>query len=505
VAERSKAHDWKSCRVNSPPGFESLPFRHFLSPTPRLAIPPRAWLVLTACALLVLAFAPAQYFGRQQDDLLYYFGARSLASGRYCLETSPGCPPLAMINPGWPLLLTPLALVTDRPAAFQAFAALLLALAPLAAWAWLRRRFDETTALLGAALIASSPLALAQAGVPMSEAPFLLVLLALLAATESRRAPAAGALGAFLLMLRTAGAAALPAALIPFLLARRARAAAAAALPPLAAYALWSAWSWSRTRGVDKISLLAATYRGGAPLKLASVAAANARYYAAAWGSCFLPPRLAGGAAALALGLALGAAALAGVVRALRRRRDDPAAWALLGFAVLHALWGWQYERYLVPLLPLLVWALAEACGRAAKPALAVLLVLQLGGQTLPRLGRPSPYAEPELARSYAWLAARPRPALLASAENVRDGWYAGLPSVPLPDEESAEGFAASLKKLRVAYVLREDAIDVGLGADAGSAARRGLERAFAHLDDARFFRKVHQEPDEGAEIYEPL
>jgi hypothetical protein len=476
-----------------------------LSPTPRLPVPPRSLLVLTACALLVLAFAPAQYFGRQQDDLLYYFGARALASGRYCLETSPACPALAMINPGWPLILAPLALVTDRPGAFQAFAALVLAAAPFAVWAWLRRRFDETTALLGAALTASSPLALAQAGVPMSEAPFLLFLLALLAAAESRRARASGILGALLLLLRTAGVAALPASVAPFLLARRARAAAEAALPPLAAYALWSAWSWSRTRGVDKLTLLAATYRGSAPLKLASVAAANARYYAAAWGTCFLPASLAYGGLALALGLALFALALGGVVRALRRRRDDPAAWALLGFAALHALWGWQYERYLIPLIPLLVWAVAEALGRAAKPALFALLALQLAGQTLPRLGQPSPWAEPELARSYAWLAARPRPALLASAENVRDGWYAGLPNVALPDEDGAEAFAADLKRMRVSFVLRQDALDVGLGADASSATRRGLERAFAHLDDTRLFRKVHEEPGERAEIYEPL
>lgn len=505
MAERSKAHDWKSCRVNSPPGFESLPFRRFLIFTPRSAVPARSWLVLAACALLVLAFAPAQYFGRQQDDLLYYLGARALASGRYCLETSPGCPPLAMINPGWPMILAPLAMITDRPAAFQAFAALLLAVAPLAAWAWLRSRFDETTALLGAALTASSPLLLGQSGVPMSEAPFLLVLIALIAAAQTGRAAAAGALGAALILLRTAGAAALPAAVIPFLIARRPNKVATAALPPLAAYGLWSAWSWSRTRGIDKISLLATTYHGGALFKTSTVAVANARYYASTWGECFLPARLADGPLPLAVGAALGALAAAGLVRALRRRRDDPAAWTVLGFVVLHALWGWQYERYLLPLIPLLIWALAEGLGRAAKPALAALLALQLGAQTLPRLGRPSPYSRPELERTYAWLSDRPRPALLASAENVRDGWYAELPNVALPDEESPEAFAARLKDERVSYVLRQDALDVGLTADPGSSLRRGLEHAYGYLNDARLFRKVHEEPAERAEIYAPL
>jgi hypothetical protein len=327
----------------------------------------------------------------------------------------------------------------------------------------------------------------------------------MLALVEDRRARAAGGLAAALLLLRTAGAAAMPALLLPFLRARRWREAAYAAAPPALAYGAWTSWSWSRTRGVDKLSLLAGTYRVGGAWKPLSIAAANARYYAAAWGGCFLPPSRADGPLALALGAALCAAAAVGTARALRRRADEPAAWALLGAAALHALWGWQYERYMIPLLPLLAWALSEGLGRAAKPDLFGLLALQLGAQVLPRLGRPSPWGEPELARSYAWLSARPRPALLSSAENVRDGWYAGLPSVPLPDDASADEFAARLKSLRVAFVLRAGPADVGLGADPTSPARLGLERAYAHLEDGRLFRVVHEEPAEGAAIYAPL
>ena len=503
VAEWSKAHDWKSCRVNSPPGFESLPFRRFLN-VQRLEIPPRSALVLAACALLVLAFAPAQYFARQQDDAMYLIGARALTGGRYCLLTSPGCPPLTSIDPGWSLMLAPLAALTDRPGPFQALSALLLALAPAALWLWLRRRADETTALLAAALLASSPLLLAQSGAVMSEIPYTLLLLAALAAAESRRAGRAGALGAALVLTRTAGLAVLPGVLLPFLRKPR-RALAAAALPPAAAAASWWLWCVSRAGAVGKFALLPSTYHPRAWLKPLTVAAANASFYAGELGGSFLPPRLASGAAAAVLGAAFFAAAARGLARSLRRRSDDPAAWALLGSVLLLAVWGWQYERYLLPVLPLLLWAAAEGLGRAAKPALGVLLAAQLVCQTLPRLGRPSPWAEPELARTYAWLAERPRPALLSSAEPVRDGWLSGLPNTSLPLAADAPAFAAALKSMKVGYVLRADGLDYGLQADPEATLRRSVEASARFLDDPLYFRKAHEEPSERAAVYVPL
>ena len=158
----------------------------------------------------------------------------------------------------------------------------------------------------------------------------------------------------------------------------------------------------------------------------------------------------------------------------------------------------------MVPVLPLLLWALSVSLGRAARPALAVLLVLQLAAQTLPRLGKTSPWAEPELKDTYAWLAARPRPALLSSALFVRDGWHCGLPSLPLPEEPTAEAFASGLKTRRVSFVLRADALDIGLSADPTSSLRRHLERVGAHLSDPRLFRKVYENAREKTAVYEP-
>lgn len=458
-----------------------------------MKVPPRSAVALAACALLVLAFAPAQYFGRQQDDVLYLIGARALALGRYCLLTSPGCPPLTMINPAWPALLAPLAFFTEDPGPFQAASALALALAPLALWAWLRQRAGETEALLAAGLFASSPLVLSQAGAVMSEAPFTLALIAMVAAAEAGRALPAGLAAAALLLTRTAGVSALP-ALAVFLRPLRPR----AFLPPVLAFGAWSLWSYSRIGAVDKFSMFPLSY--GEPLKLLSLPLSNARYYLTSWGGCFTPPPLAESALALALGTLLGAAALLGVRRAPAR----PAALALAGTVLMLGVWGWQYERYLIPLLPLLLWALIEGLGRRAKPALAVLLALQLLTQTLPRLGRPGPWAEPELKKTYAWLAARPGPGLLASALHVRDGWLSGLPSLPLPVVERDEDFAAALKAARVTYVLRVDGLDFGLLADESAAPRRELERVRRRLDNPALFRKLHEEPSERAAVYEP-
>ena len=471
--------------------------------TPRF-FPPRSAFALAACALLVLAFAPAQYFGRQQDDALYLIGARALAMGRYCLLTSPGCPPLTMINPAWPALLSPLAWLTEKTGPFQAASALLLAGLPLALWGWLRRRTDEDTALLCACLFASSPLVLAQSGVVMSEPLFTLALLAMLAAAESGRALGAGLSAAMMLLTRTAGVSALPALAAAFLRKDKPREALRAGLPPLLAFAAWSAWSWSKIHAVDKFSMFSFTYGDNPAAKLARVAAANARYYAGAWGACFLPPAHADGILAVLLGAALAAAALRGLVLILKRTPRDPAAWALIGTVLMLGVWGWQYERYMIALLPLLLWTLAAGLGRAAKPALIALLVLQLGAQTLPRLGRPNAWTEPELAKTYAWLASRPKPALLSSGEPVRDGWLSGLPNLPLPVADSDEAFAAALKKARVTYVLRVDGQNYGLDADPTAAPRRQLEQAYRRLEDPKFFRLVHEEPGERATVYEP-
>jgi hypothetical protein len=454
---------------------------------------------LSAASLLLLAFAPAQYFGRQQDEVLYLVAAKALASGRYCHLTVPGCPPLVSATPGWPLLLAPLAALTERPGLLQAFSALLGALVPWASWLWLRRRLPPAPALLAALLAGTSPLLLSQAGAPMSEVPYLLVSLAWLAAVEDGKAGRAGALWLLATQLRPAGLS-LAGALARW--RRDGRGLARAALPALAGAALWALWSRAASGSVQEGAELAEAYAGRLG-RLPAVALDNARELLGALGGSHLPPALGYSAPAAALGGALLLLALAGCAALLRRRREDPGAWALLGAVAMHAVWPWHYERYLIPLLPLLWRAAGEALGRRAAPVLGALLAAQLLFQAAPRLGRPSPWESPELAGAYAWLSAAPGTWTLASAAPLRDGWWTGRPAVPLPPAADAAAFASALKAARVRYVLRQDGLDLALSDAARAPAARGLAEAAARLEDASRYRLAAAFPAEQARVYE--
>ncbi len=377
---------------------------------------------------------------------------------------------------------------------------LLAAAAPWAAWWWLRRRLDATPALLGALLVGTSPLLLSQAGAPMSEAPYLLASLAFLAAVEDGRAGRAGGLWLLASQLRPAGLSLAP-ALAAWARGRKTRELAFAAGPALAGAALWSLWSRAVSGEVQEGAELASAY-GGRLSRLPAVALDNARELLGALGGSHLPPAFASGPAVVLLGAALAAAAAWGC-RRLLRRGDDPGAWALAGAAAMHLVWPWHYERYLIPLLPLVWRTAAHALGRRATAALGALLAAQLVFQVAPRLGRPGPWAQPELARAYAWLAAVPGPWVLASAAPLRDGWWSARPAVPWPAETDAAALAAERQPPRARFILRQDGLDLGFSAAGTAPTARALDATARALEDERYFRLAVSFPDENARIYE--
>lgn len=455
---------------------------------------------MAAGSVLVLLAAPAQYLGRQQDDLLYIIASQSLAHGSYRLFTAVGRPLLLMITPGWPALLLPVSLLCPgRLGAYEALATALQMLVPWAAFAWARRTLEDETALLLALLCAASPLLLSQAGAVMSETAFLLASLALLARADEGGAAAGGWLAAAL-QLRPAGAALLPAALAPSWRRKRWRKLALAAAIPAAAGGAWCAGCWLLARrGMRAPGTLAYAGRSWAfPLALGGLG--KIRFYASSLGGGFLPARWA--AAAVALGAALMLSAAWGCARALRRRWDEPTALALAGSAAMYAVWAWNYERYWLTLLPLFWWACARAWGRAAKPLLAALLLLELAFGVRPWLGG-TRWRRVELPRSYAWLSSHlSRGQAFASAAYIRDGFYAGRPCAPLPDAPSAARAAAQLRARRIGYALWQRRLDIGVADPDSSALEARLERAGRQLQDGRYFDKVYDDAAEGSAVY---
>ena len=458
---------------------------------------------VAGCAILISS--PAQYLGRQQDDLLYLIGAQSLLEGRFRLLTVPGAPPLYMIGPGFPALLTPLALLAgENWGVYQAFSALLLSIAPCLIWLWLKRRLGSVESLLICLLFALSPLVLCQAGTVMSEGPYLLATLGLLFALETKSRGAASGLLLFATQARTAAVSLLPGALAGSIAKRRWKEALLLCAPALAGMLAWSLWSRATSGSAQqKFEELSAAYASGVG-RLPLVVWDNAVYYLGSWGQSFLPASWA--PAAPLAGLALTVGSLKGARRLWRKNKWEPALWILAGTALLHLVWPWQYERYLIMPLPFLLWCLAEGLGRPARPALAALLCAQIVFQSRPWLFHEQSWTKPELSRTYGWIREHTAPSdLLSSVMYVRDGFLTARPALPLAASPDADSLYHLLKSHKVRYVLWQDGLDLGLSLDATSTVRGQLDRDGESLRDAALFKVVYENSEEHARLYELL
>ena len=388
--------------------------------------------------------------------------------------------------------------------AYQLFCALILAGLPWLLWWWCRKRLGEFESMLVALLFATSPLVLCQSGAVMSEGSYAALAVLFLTATEARRWPAAGALLLALTQLRLAGWSLLPAALCGPWRRKDWRAAAATLLPASLAALLWYVWSHVASQGAGEFHELElrASYQGRSWLLPLEVAFDNARYYLAEWGGSFLPLRWIQ-AAGLA-GAVLAALALRGARRVWPDSGSRSAVLMLCGAVLLHAFWPWRYDRYLIPLLPWLLWLLAAGAGRRARWLLSLLLALQLTFQSARWLAGVAAWRQPELSRTYAWLREHTDAAdALTSALNVRDGFLSSRPSLPLPDTQDPDGFAEVLRRLRVRWVLWQDDIDIGLSVRRISTMERKLQRIRTCLDNDRWFQLAHEEPQEHSRVYE--
>ena len=463
-----------------------------------------AWPFLSAASLAILASAPAQYLGRQQDDLIYFIAARALTLGHYYLLTCPLRLPLTMANPGFPALLTPLILIFGENAGIcQCFCALLLAAIPWVLWLWLRKRRDDWTALLTALLFGLSPIVLSQAGTLMSEAPFLLfTILLLISLQEPENEARSGFLLFAVTQIRSSGLAFFPGALANSFRAKNWRKSFWIAAPAVAGFFLWSLWSWRAAGALQKTQELFLSYGGHFWSLWPGVAWDNVRYYLSAWGSSYLP-RLWAKPAGTLLGASLSILAFLGAARTLRRHPTDAAIWILAGFIALHLIWPWRYDRYLLVPLPFLLDCVAAALeGRWAAPLLIALLTAQVAFQS-PRWIEGTSWSKVELAQTYGWLRGHSRPQdVVASALYVRDGFYARRPSLPLPGRASAAELAGDMKKYHIRFIIWQDDLDLGLTMGQTAAVQKTLGGIRRDLNDRTLFRMIYNNPSEHSRIY---
>lgn len=315
------------------------------------------------------------------DDAHYLSAAQALARGEgYIDPVLPGSPPQTKYPPGYAWLLT---WICWWSPVFPAQLSLIL----LHSWFWVTASipllvwvFQEefgvnfATAIFFAALHTINPFVVLAGVTALSEAPFLFflltsVLLASLASKRNSAALAAGAglagMGAFL--LRTAALAWLPAMVAAFLLRRQYRLAGLAAMIMTPAIVAWQLWvATHRPINPDPVMAFYLDYTGFYRMNigvqdLLSVLRLNTFALLNSIGRMiwFTEDTTGGMAYRHAIVVVL---VLYGNIRLALRRRISFLQWYALFSLPLILVWHFPpNERFLLPLLPLLIGGAAEA------------------------------------------------------------------------------------------------------------------------------------------------
>ncbi len=341
------------------------------------------WLALMAALLPAAAFVyryrAMPHFGFLLDDAIYVTCARSLAEGAgYKIASLPGAPWQTKYPPGYSWMLS---WIWSAAPAFPANLRWIAALGglSLAAAVLLARRvgrdlgLDSRWAVAAAALCALNPPAIFYSASAMSDIPGLALMLAsFVLMTEGARrhcvwlALAAGLVGAAAFLTRSAFLALLATAPAWFLWKRQWRGAAAfaaAMLPCVAGWQLWSRAHHSLDPSpqirfyVDYLGYLSANFSAA---DIPAVAAANFQTLVQSAGRVLWFDPDAGALVSLWRTILL-LLALAGVWRLSRRALHPYTIFAVLYSSILLP---WNFspnERFLLPLLPLLMAGLTES------------------------------------------------------------------------------------------------------------------------------------------------
>ncbi|MGH7665484.1 MAG: glycosyltransferase family 39 protein [Gemmatimonadaceae bacterium] len=299
------------------------------------------------------------------DDAVYLSLARSVTAWGYDDLFLLGQPAHQKYPPAYPALLAIWQGVAGTSHGAATALSTVLSVSTLAlTYAAVRRVWSTTIALVTLAALALNPLLVLHAGRVATEIPFAFftmgALLALAGPHPSRRMLAVAAIAAILAALtRTAGVALLLAILLHWVLERRWAAAGGLGVASMATVGSWLAWTAVAPARVDGSSYIAdlahvAPHASLTDFLFDRVVMRPIEYL----GWELLPilpvPGIPGTPIEnAAFAIVMTGGLLAGVVVLWRRWRV--AALYLMGYAVLLVFWPWQQDRYLVPLLPLIV------------------------------------------------------------------------------------------------------------------------------------------------------
>lgn len=486
---------------------------------------PRRLLILlglAAAAAVYLPFFHYTYVGYYGDDAYYIIGARSLLRGSFSFLNRPEPSPILQYWPGYPLLLAPwTALFPGSLKALQCTSLFFTLGSLLLLISSFGTRLNPPWPVFLFFLCAFNPLSLAFSGSVMAEPAFLFLSLLAFKVEQAwtgtftrTKSVVFGLLLGSCVFVRPMGFALAGAFILShWLKGKRRRSLLWAGLST----AMAGAW-WLRNGLLSGGLPQAAEWGGlfgssGNPLAaLAANLLRNAVFYTSAAGDLVFPPPFSmGGWRTLYSDAAAGMfwfGALGGAWRCLREEKPPVLPVYLALYAGMLLLWIHPDIRYLLPILPLLLWLYLrglDSLSRALRVntlALAVLPCLLLAAQALSlakMVSTPNRYNTPPL-RSYQKLreVVAPEGTILCSMAG-RVHLYTGRPTEEFPLLPDPAAFPARLKMLRVSHVLltREDFLE-SPGPEQWDKARA---QAAPYMDDPAMFKQVYDDPAEEARI----
>ncbi|HVW84301.1 MAG TPA: glycosyltransferase 87 family protein, partial [Bryobacteraceae bacterium] len=335
-------------------------------------------LIVSFCAVLAAIYAIAWLapsIGLFHDDAIYLVTAKSLASGHgYTIESLPTPIPQTKYPPLFPALLALFTLIS-RQTQWLKLLPVLCTVGWLALSYRLLRKMGAQSggAWLLVLLTAASPMVVFLGTNLLSEPLFaLLVTAALLALLDDRAVPA-GVLAGLATLTRSAGVPLIVACVLVLIIRRRLRSAALFTAAAMAMAAPWFGWALAHSAGHP--------YYSGANYAASNILTGySANEKLAIFGSNILlllasPFHLLTGI--VSTYAAAGTAALAGW-SLFRRRQLMPDLFVAL-YCLMLLLWAWPPQRFVAPILPLILWMLWRVFQNVRiREALAAVVVILL-------------------------------------------------------------------------------------------------------------------------------